>query len=438
MDKNMISNSANENLENSTINKWACGVVDNIPYPALVYIAPTNLCNSRCVVCPRDKTMRKEQGIMDFSLFKKIVKQLPKEVKKVYLMKQGEPFVHPQLEDFIIYLRDMRPDINISFHTNGIVAQKERVRKILSLVDSIGISISAITSDVYIKAHGVDKFDAVMHNIKDISDLLIENKNKKTPHVFIDYVEQQANESEKKEDVIAFYCKKFPGLSSVDFHWVFNFQGETEEGNLDIHHKVSSDKFPQCVFPWSAMTICHDGKVSYCFVEPRENKFLGDFNSQTFDEIWDGDEYKKFRQLMVDKKFDQLLVDGMHCKKCTWLWSMKAQSPKNMAGGYALKFNDKENSYFFGDILDMSADKKYEYALDAFLSGEIDRAMGVLMLLETCIEVSSVDNKLKQLMGKCQAVLKKYQNLNLWQDKMKEEGIDIDERKCTYHKIGDK
>lgn len=438
MRENMTLTDFIEKIEESTINKWACGKTEGINYPFLIYISPTNLCNSRCVVCPRDKVMRKDQGIMDFSLFKKIVNQLPEEVKKVYLMKQGEPFVHPYFEDFIIYLREKRPDINISFHTNAIVAKKERVRKILSLVDSIGISVSAITSEVYKKAHGVDKFEAVMHNVKDISDLLIENKDKKIPHVFIDYVEQNANSSEKKEDVIDYYRKKFPGLSSVDFHWVFNFQGETEEGNIDIYDRIPQEKFPQCVFPWSSMTICHDGKVTYCFVEPRENKFLGDFNTQSFDEIWNGDAYKNFRQMMVDKKFEKLLDEGMHCKKCTWLWSMKSQSPKNMAGGYALEFNHEKKSYDFGDLLDMSIDKKYEYLKDAFLGGEIDRALGVLALIESIVVDEDGIAKMQYLKAKCQSVLANYKWLNLWQDEMTKEGIDLDARKCTYYKIGDK
>jgi 2-iminoacetate synthase ThiH len=40
--------------------------------PDIVQIESTNLCNAKCVFCPRDE-MHRRQGVMDFDLFAKIV-----------------------------------------------------------------------------------------------------------------------------------------------------------------------------------------------------------------------------------------------------------------------------------------------------------------------------------------------------------------------------
>ena len=117
--------------EKSTIKTWAEGETELSNGPWLVYISPTNLCNNRCRVCAREKAMRREQSIMKMDTFRKIVDELPQSVRKVYLMKQGEPFINRNQEEFVLYLREKRPDIHISFHTNGILATESRVRKIM-------------------------------------------------------------------------------------------------------------------------------------------------------------------------------------------------------------------------------------------------------------------------------------------------------------------
>ena len=41
-------------------------------WPDIVQIESTNLCNAKCVFCPRDE-MHRRQGVMDMDLFKKVV-----------------------------------------------------------------------------------------------------------------------------------------------------------------------------------------------------------------------------------------------------------------------------------------------------------------------------------------------------------------------------
>ena len=42
--------------------------------PEIVQIESTNICNAKCVFCPRDD-MHRRQGIMSFDLFRKVVEE---------------------------------------------------------------------------------------------------------------------------------------------------------------------------------------------------------------------------------------------------------------------------------------------------------------------------------------------------------------------------
>jgi len=420
----------NWEINSSRITEWAQGKTLVTSPPWFCYISVTNLCNNRCVVCAREKAMRKCQGLMDFELFKKIIVQLPEEIKTIYMMKQGEPFMHPKLVDMIAFVREKRPDELIALHTNGILATKEKIIPILKNVSSLGISISAITAETYRSVHGSGGFDVVIKNLQVISDYLLSIPEKKRPHVFIDYVKQKRNRHETQEDVIAFFENRFKGLNSVDFHWVFNFLGEIDEGNIKINQKIAEHDFPTCVFPWAAFTICHDGKVSYCFVEPKENKFLGDFSAQTFEQIWNGEKYVDFRKQMFEHRFSRLDEEGFGCKKCSWLWSMKAMSPVKLSARSPLE--RKSFDLDMGTMLDTDLEEIFEIGKKMYLDGEIHMAI-------SCFEIiaATADGRLAkaadEMLVLAKTVLSRYKNLGRWQKLLKEESAGS--RTNYYHKI---
>jgi len=373
---------------------------------------------------------------MDRDLFTRIVEQLPDSVKKVYLMKQGEPLLNRNIHFFVDYLREKRPDVHISFHTNGIIATRKRLKNILPKMTSLGISISAITAETYRKVHGVNKFDVVIRNLKGLSDLLLDIPENSRPHVFIDYVKQLGNALEEEGRVVEFFQGNFPGISSVDFHWVYNFQGEIEEGNMEIYEKLPYEKFPCCVFPWSSITFLHDGRVSYCFVEPRENRFLGDITIQTFEQIWNGKEYRLFRNGMAEKRFGGMANDGFYCHKCSWLWSMQSQSPRNLSCGYFLEPRGISHDTSFGKLLDLPIEETFEIGANLYLRGEIHQAMGCFaMILSTTGCNERVLEASEEMKRKCDQVLNKYKHVPLWREMTEKEGLSAEQKQCRYYPI---
>jgi len=61
--------------------------------PEIVQIESTNICNAKCVFCPRDD-MHRKQGVMSLELFKKIVDECATlGITHVRVHNYGEPFL---------------------------------------------------------------------------------------------------------------------------------------------------------------------------------------------------------------------------------------------------------------------------------------------------------------------------------------------------------
>src|SRR4029079_4040640 len=73
--------------------------------PEIVQIESTNICNAKCVFCPRDE-MERKQGVMSWELFTKIVDECAElGIGHVRLHNYGEAFIDRRLVDKIAYAK---------------------------------------------------------------------------------------------------------------------------------------------------------------------------------------------------------------------------------------------------------------------------------------------------------------------------------------------
>src|SRR5688500_19921103 len=74
--------------------------------PEIVQIESTNICNAKCVFCPRDE-MHRAQGVMNFDLFRKIVDECVElGITHVRVHNYGEPFVDRRLVEKVRYAKE--------------------------------------------------------------------------------------------------------------------------------------------------------------------------------------------------------------------------------------------------------------------------------------------------------------------------------------------
>lgn len=140
-------------------------------YPLNLDIHVTNRCNLRCPFCPRTwKDLGghyDEYGLMSMELYKRIIDEgVPHGIKAIQLTADGEPLLHPKLEEMIAYAREAGV-IDIIVHTSAASLTEKRSRKLLDAgFHRLAISFDSPDKETYEKLRVGAKFEKTLENIK--------------------------------------------------------------------------------------------------------------------------------------------------------------------------------------------------------------------------------------------------------------------------------
>jgi MoaA/NifB/PqqE/SkfB family radical SAM enzyme len=149
-----------------------------IPVEAQIEI--TNKCNFTCPMCPRE-IMDVPLTNMEFGLFKEVVRKLSG-VKDFILTGWGEPLLHPNFFEMVIFVSSVNPDARIRFTTNGSLLNKDIRGNILnSKIEQVSISIDGIDNmSDFSEGHSESK--KVIENVKALASE--RNSNRRPAIVF--------------------------------------------------------------------------------------------------------------------------------------------------------------------------------------------------------------------------------------------------------------
>ena len=152
-------------------------------YPPLFFsIEPTNRCNFKCIYCPQAYPTGEnmEKGDMDVELFEIIIKRIAqtKPVNQIFLTGNGEPLLHPQLEEFINLT--CKYNLYPSFTSNGSLLTSDRIDSLANAGDfSITIDFSP-HKELYQKNRIGGNWEKVYHNLKNLLQFKKEKNRQKT------------------------------------------------------------------------------------------------------------------------------------------------------------------------------------------------------------------------------------------------------------------
>ena len=313
-------------------------------YPPLFYsIEATNICNYRCKYCPQsapdDKGIKK--GQMSVVLFESILKKITplKPVSQIYLTGNGEPLMHPDLEEFI-FLSNKYGFIP-SFSSNGSLFSKERIK---SLQDSGKFFLTVDFSpskEIYETYRLGGSWDTVYTNLKNLLALkkklggdypkieirdmstiaLSSQKEKSLPNLNqvklkLDTPERLAQkEREKSLSDLKGLFKDLPvdRFSQLKVHrWI---------GNIDqriISSPVKTNKYKLCTHPWSIFVITWNGETLACCRDFGSEYVIGKIEGEhEILEIWNNERIKFLREALVKKSPDKINI----CKNCDRPWT---------------------------------------------------------------------------------------------------------------------
>jgi len=258
-------------------------------FPKYIVIEPTNCCNLNCIMCPR-KDMTRQQGFMDFELFKKIIDECEGHVDFIYLHFFGEPLLHPKIIDFINYAAGKAMTIALSSNATGL---NERMSRDLlqSKLDLIIISIDSLNPEIYKKIRDGCSLENILKNIDTFLDL--HQTFQSTLNVSLQMIEMSLN----KDDIRTFtsYWKLRDGLNFTVkplHNYADQIKNIRDLGNFPDNN---SDK-KVCVEPWRGLVIGWDGVVVPCCNDFDYKYSLGDVNVNTLAEIWNSEKIQQMRK----------------------------------------------------------------------------------------------------------------------------------------------
>ena len=276
--------------------------------PEIVQIEATNICNAKCVFCPRDD-MHRKQGIMSVELFKKIVDECAElGITHVRMHNYGEAFLDRNLVEKVRYAKQ-RGIKEVGAISNGSLLTEHVARGMVEAgLDAINISVDAAGKETFESTRVGLNYDKVIANIERLVRLRTE-AGKRRPKLILSFVRQ--NNDADEQAFIEHWKRVADKIHITDLH---NWAGTL--------HKESDVNYP-CYRPWLTFTVLWDGRVSLCCADFDGRVQLGDLNTSTIQEIWNAEPYRKVRREHLESGGPEICRSCDLPRKDSPLWITK-------------------------------------------------------------------------------------------------------------------
>jgi radical SAM protein with 4Fe4S-binding SPASM domain len=276
--------------------------------PEIVQIESTNICNAKCVFCPRDE-MHRRQGVMSVDLFRKIVDECVElGVTHVRMHNYGEAFIDRRLVEKVRYAKE-RGIKEVGMISNGSLITDAVARGIIDAgLDAINISVDASGKEVFESTRIGLKYDKVIANIERLLQVR-EELGRRRPKLILSFVRQ--NNSADEQAFIEHWKQIADKIHITDLH---NWAGTL--------NRESGVNYP-CYRPWLTVTVLWDGRVSLCCADFDGRHVLGDLNSSTIREIWNSEPYLNARRMHLESGGPEICRSCDLPRKDSPLWITK-------------------------------------------------------------------------------------------------------------------
>lgn len=301
-----------------------------------------NKCNLKCITCHFHLDFINIPAVnMNMNLFKRIAKEVFPRTNQLNISCSAEPLLIPKLRDYLCVIKKYRIPATYIV-TNGILMGEEQINSfIANNITAVEISFFGATRETHENIAKRSSFDKMIENVK----LLCQTKQKlgiPNPKVQLNYTLMRSNYKElpafvelsynlgadqvrathlilfkslnlgeeslvniKKEANAVFdQVRKIADKLNFDVKIPPNFNITYAVNKRKIFNKLHCDK------PNNSMYIISDGRVLPCTWFPLKKYCAGNFNYHNFEEIWNGEVYKKLRL-----KFKSLIFTK-YCKDC--------------------------------------------------------------------------------------------------------------------------
>ena len=290
-------------------------------FPVAVSIEPTTSCNLRCPECPSGlRSFTRPTGMLSSELFRKIIKELEKDLMYLIFYFQGEPYLNPAFLDLVAHACSR--NIYTATSTNGHYLNDENARKTVeSGLDRLIISIDGTTQETYESYRVGGSLSKVIEGTKNIVKWKKELKSS-TPHIIFQFLVVKPNEHQLDEvkklaselgvDEVAFKTAQIydyeNGSDLIPDNKDYSRYEQTKSGKW----KIKNPLLNHCWKLWHSCVITWDGDIVPCCFDKDSEYRMGNVSESGFRHVWTGEKYRQFRSAVLRSRSEIEM-----CKNCT-------------------------------------------------------------------------------------------------------------------------
>ncbi|MEO6894128.1 MAG: radical SAM/SPASM domain-containing protein [Ginsengibacter sp.] len=274
--------------------------------PVSISFEPTTSCNLKCPECPSGlRQFTRPRGMLKKDFFTKTIDEIYEDILYLIFYFQGEPYLNKNFLEMVSYASSK--GLYTATSTNAHFLTDEMAKKTVeSGLDRLIISLDGTTQEVYEQYRREGNIEKVIQGARNIVKWKKELKSK-TPFVFFQFLVVKPNEHQIEE---VKRLAKEVGVDEVRFKTaqVYDYENDPnqlipENEKFSRYKKDKSGKHTaknklqnHCSRLWEANVITWDGMVVPCCFDKDASHQLGDLKKQSFKEIWQNKNYKKFRK----------------------------------------------------------------------------------------------------------------------------------------------
>jgi len=288
------------------------------PFPKVIMVESTNICNQSCVFCAY-KNMRRPHGVISGDVFKKVVQEgYDLGARDIGLHTGAEPLTCNELEYYIEFCNKIGYEYTF-ITTNGSLATKDRIKRLIDAgLHSLKFSVNAGDRETYKNIHGRDHFDLVCDNI-----LFAEEYRRKINYplyLAISFVEIENNAKtyDKLYERFKFVVDEIYRTKAFDQSGQMpeypskfkNRKKEVESSNAYLAEKFECAN-ELCPRPFNTLHITREGYLRACCNDYDNFLAIEDLTNVSLKEAWISERFRNLRKKII--KGD---LKGTLCYNC--------------------------------------------------------------------------------------------------------------------------
>jgi len=281
--------------------------IDNPPFPTFTQFETSTYCNAKCLMCPHKDMKRK--GTASYSVINKIIRESAPKSASICPFLYQEPFLEPRLTSILANIKQNNSQCQTVLYSNMSIAPTETMQAIVDydLLDELHISFYGPTEELYRKWQPPLDRTKTVENIKS----------------FFNYRQQKG----KTKPIMILHVLNVPEIlkQAENYHDIISYVDQTAIVQFDTFHGAIPDyagdqsktlgepalRTP-CQRLWTGLNVHFDGSVVPCCLDFNDEYVVGNVKEQTLEQIWNGEKFRKIRELHKNKQWGTILM----CKNC--------------------------------------------------------------------------------------------------------------------------